>query len=80
MSASFTLSILDADSLTQPPAHESTHPTIAAATAALEVTLRQVGTGDSFVADPTDWKVHRPVFNVFDVRGDRVGVAVIEPN
>lgn len=80
MSASFTLAILDSESLNQAPAHESAHPTIAAATTALEATLRDSEAGDRSVAHPTEWSQERPVFNLIDAHGKRVGVAVIESN
>ncbi|WP_137725811.1 hypothetical protein [Prescottella subtropica] len=80
--AAVTLTVLDCDcdcdDVDNPPAHESTHPSINAAVTALEQVLVEAGEGDRAVHRADDTDGSRRTYDVIDHDGHRVGTAVID--
>lgn len=77
MTDTFTLTITEVDTPGQAPAHESDHPHIAAATAALGTILREAGEVDRAVSNSKDSSDDRQVYDLIDMGGELVGNAVI---
>lgn len=78
MSTTVTLSIAADDGPNEPPAHESTHPSVIAALSKLASILRDSGTGDTAVHNPDDSSPLRESFRLIDTTGNTVGSALIE--